>query len=350
MKRRQLLKWSAAAACGPLVGRGEGAGPGVTFFLASDTHYHALEESPGEMDPRSVAVNGRLVDQMNRLPGTEIPAEAGGGVVPEPAGVIHGGDIIDSGDKNGAKYVAMQATELAAFVRDWGTDGKDGRLKWACREVHGNHDGPQGQGAMMELLAERNRRRSGLAAVSANGLHCAWDWGGVHFLNLGIVVGQTGGVPRRRRYAPMESLAFLVEQLAAVPVEKPLVITHHVDMMRYAAEVEEKKVLTHEWDYADVRAYWEAIRGRRVAAVLYGHTHGRNVFRWDGGSRPAAEGAAAVPVFNADNSAHFKDKRQALTMVTVDGAGTTFREFATVDAWETGVWTPQVWRFPARGG
>jgi hypothetical protein len=57
-----------------------------------------------------------------------------------------------------------------------------------------------------------------------------------------------------------------------------------------------------------------------------------------------------VPVFNADNSAHFKDKRQALTMVTVDGAGTTFREFATVDAWETGVWTPQVWRFPARGG
>jgi hypothetical protein len=60
--------------------------------------------------------------------------------------------------------------------------------------------------------------------------------------------------------------------------------------------------------------------------------------------------AAAVPVFNADNAAHFKDKRQALTMVTVDGAGTTFREFATVDAWETGVWTPQVWRFPAKAG
>jgi hypothetical protein len=57
-----------------------------------------------------------------------------------------------------------------------------------------------------------------------------------------------------------------------------------------------------------------------------------------------------VPVFNADNSAHFKDKRQALTMVTVDGAGTTFREFATVDAWETGVWTPQVWRFPVKAG
>jgi len=34
-----------------------------------------------------------------------------------------------------------------------------------------------------------------------------------------------------------------------------------------------------EWDLADVKGFYEAIRNYNIAAVLYGHTHARNVFR-----------------------------------------------------------------------
>ena len=352
MNRRSFLR-GAAAAAGVLPTALRAAAPAapVSFFLVGDTHYHADEMNPGVLDPRSREVTRRLIDQLNRLPGMPIPETAGGGTVPEPAGVIHAGDIIDSGDKNGAKFETMQRTELQAFEEDWGLEGGDGRLRWPVREVHGNHDGPQGRGACIDRLIERNRRRRGLTGVSSNGLHCSWDWGGVHFVNLGIVVGQDPAVTRRRRYAPMDSLAFLHEDLARTgrDASQPLVITHHVDMMRYAAVVEDAKVQHHEWDYADVKAYWESIRSQRVAAVLYGHTHARNLYRWNGQMKPAPAGEAAVPVCNTDNASHFKDRKQALMMVTVDAAGTTFREYATTDAWETGVWTPQVWRFPLAG-
>jgi predicted phosphodiesterase len=345
--RRQFLRWSTAAL--PFIGRASEtpSGPATSFFVVSDTHYFANEESHGELDVRSVERMQRLIDWLNRLPGSPIPSEAGGGQVPEPAGVIHAGDIIDSGDKNGAKYERMQQTELEAFGRDFGIEGNDGRLRWPVREVHGNHDSPQGKGQAIDLLIERNRKRKHLAGLSENGLHSAWEWGGVHFFNLGIVVGEVTTPARRRRYAPMGSLDFLKAQLAAVPADRPIVITHHIDMMRYAAEVEEAKVLHHEWDFADVRAYWDAIRERKIALVLYGHTHARNVFRWNGGNRPAPDGERAVPAFNADNSGHFKDRKQTLNLVTVDAAGTLIREFATADAWETGAWTPQLWRFPA---
>jgi len=34
-----------------------------------------------------------------------------------------------------------------------------------------------------------------------------------------------------------------------------------------------------EWDLADVKGFYEAIRNYNIAAVLNGHTHARNVFR-----------------------------------------------------------------------
>ena len=37
---------------------------------------------------------------------------------------------------------------------------------------------------------ERSQRRTGLKNVSPNGLHYSWDWAGVHFIALGIVVGE----------------------------------------------------------------------------------------------------------------------------------------------------------------
>src|SRR5687768_1215953 len=71
---------------------------GVSFFLVGDTHYRAAVNDISQMDGISSGYNGRLVDWLNNLPGTPLPAAIGGGTVPQPHGVIHGGDIVDNGD------------------------------------------------------------------------------------------------------------------------------------------------------------------------------------------------------------------------------------------------------------
>ena len=86
------------------------------------------------MRMRSAEVNDRLVQWLNRLPGTELPATVGGGLLPQPDGVVHAGDLVDNGDKGPSKF-PMAETELAAFLADWGLNGGDGKLKWAVREM-----------------------------------------------------------------------------------------------------------------------------------------------------------------------------------------------------------------------
>ena len=210
---------------------------GTTFFLIGDTHYLANKDNPAELDAVSRAYTSGLIDWLNKLPASELPVSIGGGKLPVPSGLIHAGDLIDSGDKNSAPFDAMQKTELDAWTADFGLNGSDGKLKLQVREVHGNHDAPLGKGLVLEKIRERNKTRAGLAGVSANGLHYSWDWGGVHFVNLGIVVGEVKDVPRPRRYPPLGSLDFLVSDLAdkVGKTGRPVVITHHVDVARYCA-------------------------------------------------------------------------------------------------------------------
>lgn len=346
--RREFV---AAAVSAPAFARADGPKPKdepVAFFLVGDTHFLADKDDTAKLDPRSAGVTSRLVDLLNKLPGTEIPKAAGGGTVLAPRGVIHAGDCIDTGDKADAK---MQATEWAAFADAYGLTGKDGKLKVPVYEVHGNHDSPRGDGLAVKKIAERNKNRPGLANVSDNGVHYSWDWGGVHFVNLGIVVGQVPGVTRRRRYAPLGSLEFLAADLKdkVGSSGRPVVVTHHVDVLRYAQPLpaDDKKAEGMEWDPADVKGFHDALKGYTVAAILYGHTHARNVYRWDGTNKPAKDG---IPTFNVDNGSHFNGKQQAFFYFEVSANGVTAREYATADAWETGTWTPQTWTAPVAAG
>src|SRR5262249_23309026 len=155
----------------------------------------------------------------------------------------------------------------------------DGKLKWPVYEVHGNHDAPQGVGLVIDAIKRRNRKRPGLANVSANGLHYSWNWGDLHFVNLGIVVGSVKEVKRRRRYAQVVSPPFLIDDLArhGKDRKKPVLLTHHVDVARYSGDCDpEAPAGAQEWDRCDVRGYHQAIRGYNVVGVLYGHTHARN--------------------------------------------------------------------------
>jgi hypothetical protein len=320
----------------------------VSFFLIGDTHYCADEIETSAMKFSSAETNARLIGWLNRLPGQAVPDEAGGGPVAVPHGVIHAGDLVDNGDKGPGKF-PMAETEMAAFVEDWGLNGGDGKLKWAVREIHGNHDSPRGDGPVISEIKARNRLRKGLRNVSPNGLHYSWDWGGVHFVALGIVVGDAASVSRARRYAPLGSLPFLEDDLKKNVGDsgRPVVIVHHVDVARYSVPVADAVVAKHEWDYGDALAFYETLKSYRVAGTLYGHTHVRNIFRWDGTKNTRA--ATGIPAINTDNAGHYNDLKQAFLHLELDAKELRIREFATTDAWRTGRWTPQVWRFALPG-
>jgi hypothetical protein len=217
------------------------------------------------------------------------------------------------------------------------------------REIHGNHDSPRGDGPVIAEIKARNQRRQGVRNVSPNGLHYSWDWAGVHFVALGIVVGDAPAVKRTRRYAPLGSLPFLADDLAQNVGDsgRPVVIVHHVDVARYSVPVADEVALKHEWDYGDALAFYETLRPYRVAATLYGHTHVRNIFRWDGTKNQRA--ATGIPSINTDNAAHYHDLRQAFLHLEVEAKELRVREFATTDAWRTGAWTEQMWRFALPG-
>ena len=156
--RRQFLRVSLSTAALSALPRATAALPPrdmASFFLVGDTHYVAEEKTPGKMKQLSADYNSRLVGWLNMLPGTAIPEMSGGGTVPEPHGVVHAGDMIDSGDKGKAKQKMME-TETAAWTKDWGLNGGDGKLRWAVREIHGNHDGPQGDTSNNAYVALSN--------------------------------------------------------------------------------------------------------------------------------------------------------------------------------------------------
>lgn len=317
--------------------------PLCSFFVIGDTHFLADREMPSQMDETSVAYTDGLVRMLNGLKGTRIPGALGGGTVNEVAGVLHAGDVVDSADKGGAVYEAMQRTEWARYEQVFGMTGVEGALRMPVMEIGGNHDGPRGTGHVIDRLAARQRSRKGLKGISSNGLHYSWEWGGVHFIALGLIVGTDLSVARKRRYAACESLDFLREDLARnVAAGQPVVILHHVDVARYSVMKPGADVAGWEWDPADVKAYHQTIRGHR-AAVFYGHTHRRDVFRWDGSG---ARSVSGFPVFNVDNSSHFGDPRQALFYVEMSQTSLRVREFATKDGWESGTWSPEMWEMP----
>lgn len=318
----------------------------ISFFHIGDTHFLADKNDTKKLDARSATTTGGLVDTLNRLADSEIPEAAGGGRVHAPRGVIHAGDVIDSGDKSGGDYPAMIDTEWASFRDAYGLNGRDGRLKFPVYEVHGNHDSPTGDGVAIKHIAARNKQRPGVTNVSANGLHYSWDWGPVHFVNLGIVVGGDPAIQRKRRYNPLDSLPFLIADLKANVGEsrRPVVLTHHIDMVRYATGCDTTTApVGKEWDPCDVSSYYAALKSYNVVAILYGHTHTRNVYRWDGSTNRGQQG---IPTFNVDNSSHFSGEAQAFFYFEIGARELVVREYATNDRWQTGSWTPQVWRVP----
>ena len=222
----------------------------LTFLHVSDTHY-------GKSEPGDRAMTA-LVDAMNALPGTAYPTNLGG-VVARPRGVIHTGDITNDG----------KTAPWAAFVRDYGLRGGDGRLTWPVYETFGNHDGGPNRPVRMAIRA-RNSQRRDLTDIASNGIHHAWEWDGVRFICCGICPGTAA-----KTYDPENSLAFLAEALARPGTDgAPVVLLHHFGF----DEGHSLKWWKEEWR----TAYRERIAGVNVIAILHGHAHMPLIYRWAG--------------------------------------------------------------------
>ena len=144
----------------------------ITFFLGSDLHYGYTDGTN-----YSTAVSEATLARMNALPGQSYPANAGGGTVATPRGVLLLGDLTESG----------AAAEWGAFTNDWGLNGEQ-QLKFPVYECFGNHDCetlivPQG-------IQARNPFRTGVSNISTNGYHYSWDWDSLHLVCLNAFPGQ----------------------------------------------------------------------------------------------------------------------------------------------------------------
>jgi cytolysin (calcineurin-like family phosphatase) len=177
-------------------------------------------------------------------------------------------------------------------------------------------------------------------------MHYSWDWGPVHFVCLGIIVGTEKTVKRKRKFAAMDSLDFLASDLAEKVGDsgRPVVLVHHVDLASNSLPLDGPGPFENKtWDPADVHAYFEAIQRYKIAAIFYGHTHARSIFRWDGLN---TKGKTGIAVFNNDNSGHYKMEDQAFLHVEMNERELIAREYKTLDRWKTAAWTPLSWAMP----
>lgn len=319
------------------------------FLVFGDPQYLAEKSpQPQQLDPYSEQANQASIAVLKQIAGMPLPENMGGGHVSDNLlGVIVTGDLIDSADKHGGAYPAMQRFEWDRYKQDYGLTGDDGNLPYPVYELHGNHDGPQGDTFVVEEIAARNKQRPGVVNISANGLHYSWRFGPLHCVALGMYVGEGDERRPEHHYAPRRSLEFLQKDLAEHVGDsgRPVILSFHLHPHGPA----------FDWPPEDLQAFWKAIEPYNVVGLFHGHTHGSppSRLRWDG-ERFAADLADGVDVFNPDDIAAAKtdprDPGQGVGLLHgllyvelidqpgVDDDRLVVRSYTTRDNWATHGW------------
>lgn len=319
------------------------------FIVTGDCQYLAEKSSaPKKLDPYSEIANSRFIKLMKKFSGKTIGKKLGGGKVSANLlGLIVAGDLIDSLDKRGGSYPAMQRFEWARFQADYGLKGNDGRIPLPVYELHGNHDGPQGDTFVIEGIIARNKERPGVTSRSENGLHYSWDWGPLHLVNLGIFVGLGEKKRTGHHYAPRSSLDFLKKDLGerVGTSGRPVILSFHLPPF----------IAEYDWPKEDLAEFWRTINSYNVIALFHGHTHGSppSRQRWNG-KQFAPKLKDSLDLFNPDDSGAARTAGNnpkkgtglahgVLYVELIDRPGEkndTFlvRSYATRDNWRTHAW------------
>ena len=261
LTRRSFLR--AAAAATVLGSAAAAAKRDVTFFVASDTHYGQDQWETNE------AGNKSAIGLLNGLPGTPFP-RAEFGVVGQPRAVLVPGDLTDSGTaSNFNGYWMVHGHD--GYADDWPINGGAGRrLHFPIIEGYGNHDVQNQTGdAVLRGIVARNRQSKLARTFSPDGLHSAWDWDDVRFVNVGLYPGGPGEA--------RDSLTFLKADLArhVGGSGRPVVVMQHYGFDEFSRE--------HRWwTDAERLAYGDAVKPYNVAAIFSGHQHWAHRVAWQG--------------------------------------------------------------------
>jgi hypothetical protein len=268
-------------------------------FVLSDLHVGAKNkkgEQP-KLAEEMVTDTRSQLDTMRALVGQPYPArhEWGSlnlGDVAVPRGLFILGDLTD-----GHKDLAVQQEQWASFDRLLPALGVPfgGRMVpvLACA---GNHDGAL-EGPTRLGLIRRNRELAEtrhVAAISTNGVHFALNWNRVHFISLSLCPADTTDAETPFKYGkpgpgswndPQGALSFLREYLDrhVGGSGEPVVLMHHYGLDGFSL---------NDWNWwtpRQRRALYELLAGYNIAAILHGHDHHAEHYRWPDPKRHASD-------------------------------------------------------------
>lgn len=213
----------------------------------------------------------KTIDAMNRIAGTPFPF---GGEVGEPVGVVIAGDLVD----------AMESPENWKRYKEFYDPRGKARLRFPVYEGIGNHDLTSKQkfgefNALQREFIERNKQRPGELIFCENQYHYAWQWGGVHFVQLNLFPGNTHRPVYDRRAPwndPKHSLDFFKSYLDQHIDDKdtPIVLTWHYGLRGWGLE--------KWWTTEDLDRLEKGIKGYNVVLILHGHEHSFARYQWRG--------------------------------------------------------------------
>lgn len=242
-----------------------GAARDLTFFLVSDVHA-GMQYKDSKPPITAAEYEQHIIDTLDviaTIPGKPWPqgpvAEVMQdlGPVGRPSGLIVAGDLTQS----------RSSDQWKVFDRLFPWQGLAPK-RFPVFAGAGNHDAGSKTAPVRDALRARNRAmlKAGLVStLSPDGLHSAWVWQGVHFVNVNLYAGdapQPDNKPGSMR-DPEGSLTFLRTYLAKnAPAPRPVVIIQHFGL--------EKSTW---WGQDERRAFYEAITNYNVVAILHGHTH-----------------------------------------------------------------------------
>lgn len=272
-----------------------------TVFVSSDTHVGAenLEADPPVTRAETLAGLRNRLDTMSGLVGKPYPTPAGAEAASPPPGVIAApqvlllaGDLVD-----GHPEPVGQQQQWTTFDKLFPAEG----LKFGGQPVHviagaGNHDGPVAGPLRQGLIARNRRLEAGghLAAISDNGAHVAIALQGVHFLNLNLCPADTTDAETPFRFGepaagswndPQRAFFFLKDYLTKRVGKsgEPVVLMQHYGFDGFSLND------WHWWTPKQRRALYELIAGYNVVAILHGHNHHAEHYRWPDPKQHAAD-------------------------------------------------------------
>ena len=270
-----------------------------TVFLCSDIHPGAENLKAKEPFTKADTLE-RVKQQLDAMRGwvgqsyPQRPVFAGLelGTVGVPRGLFILGDLTD-----GHKELTQQQEQWQSFEALFPVKGVAfGSNLIPAFAIAGNHDGelagPQRQG-----LVNRNRAFSQagrVTALSSNGVHFALNLDGVHFIGLGLCPADTTDSKTPFKFGqpgsgswndPQGALTFLKDYLARYVGSsgQPVVLLQHYGFDSFSL---------NDWNWwtpKQRRALYDLLKDYNVAAIVHGHNHHAEHYRWPDPKRHAAD-------------------------------------------------------------